>query len=193
MLKLFLFFSLFVFNLSSSQVEKNILIIADSIGVGIKGEKPFPVILQALIPDHHVINNSIGGSMYLSAPDRLLTVLSNQRIDILVITLGINDLGGKRPLKEIYDNALRIVQECKKRNIKLFMGIVEAHSFHWMTNDYSYENKFDSIFTYLKNKLGINTFSFLGKDMQKYTYDGFHLNDDGQKIMANRIKSIIQL
>jgi len=176
----------------SSVYASNVLIIADSIGCGNQGDKPFPVVLQEICPQHKIINDSIGGSITASGYDRLEKGLKNNHIDVVIVTLGINDIGHKRPLQEIYNNFTKMASLCEKKHVRLILGTIDALSYIHMTNDKNYCKTFNNIYYHVQNIYKVETFRFLYKEIIPYTIDGFHLNQCGQNIIANKISKKIQ-
>lgn len=141
-----------------------------------------------------VINASVSGDTTNGGLNRLNWFLDKNKIDIVVICLGANDmLRGINPnvIKKNLDNILRVL---KKRKITILLaGMLSQETF-----GREYKNNFDKIYPNLAKKFNISLLPFLLDGVAlKPDYnlsDGKHPNKKGVRLISiNLEKKIIDL
>lgn len=182
----------FAFNIEATSIA----IIADSIGVGIKGEIPFPIHLENFYGDSvKIIKNCRGSTCVASNLSRLEGILERDIPDYLICTLGINDaLSVKTPIKELYKDWSRTIKLAQENGIIVLIGYIDATSYDSIIKNREYELEFENLYNQLRDEFGVILFPFLFKEFieQKVlTYDKFHPTEIGQKVIANIIKKTL--
>lgn len=183
---LLIIFPLFVFS-------HTVAIISDSIGSDHKFPS-FPVLFQRMNKEMIVINNFQGCSTVESGFERLQSILDTDKLDFLVITLGINDaLAGFFSAEKIYNDFNRITELAQSYKIHVIVGTIDFTAYHYVLNNRIYELELESIYVKLECQ-GITLFKFLSKELLQdpsNTIDGIHPTLKGQKIIAESLNQNI--
>jgi lysophospholipase L1-like esterase len=87
----------------------------------------WPAILECMIEaasgegSVHVVNRGIGGDATAGALKRIQNDVLDEKPDIVVILLGGNDAGGKRPPEEVRENLAVIVRKCRTAGARVLL------------------------------------------------------------------------
>ena len=138
-----------------------------------------------------VINGSVSGSTSSGGLNRAEWTLSEPHIDLMVLSLGANDmLRGITP-SETKNNLEEIIKIAKNKNIKIIIAGMIAPTSYGST----YKESFDKIFLDLSMKYNLQLIPFLLEGVaQKPEFnlsDGMHPNDQGTIIIGNTLKKAI--
>jgi len=157
-----------------------------------------------------IYNNGISGD----TSELLIRTLYKRAIRYkpskLFISIGSNDMGfEKTSVKDIYNNIITIIEEVKRRSKDTEIYVlsvlpVNPANMENINREYvdSRDNREISMLNYyLKNYVGKNKLKYV--DITKYlknnfeqlnldyTFDGFHLNDNGNSVVLEQIKIYI--
>jgi len=142
--------------LKASAIEKMVLF-GDSLmaGYGLPNEYHLSVILeQNLKSEGHnikVINGSVSGSTSSGGLNRVEWTLSESDIDLMILSLGANDmLRGINP-DETQNNLEQIITIAQKKNIKVILAGMMAPTSH----GFNYKKDFDKIYPDLSKKYNL--------------------------------------
>ncbi len=177
-------------------IEK-VVLFGDSLmsGYGLSSEHHLSVVLQeSLILKGHnieVINGSVSGSTSSGGLNRAEWTLSEPDIDLVVLSLGGNDmLRGINP-RETKSNLEKIIKIAQIKNIKVILAGMIAPSSYGV----KYKNDFDKIFPDLSKKYELEFIPFLLKGVaMKAEFnlsDGVHPNNKGIIIISRTLEEII--
>ena len=138
-----------------------------------------------------VINGSVSGSTSSGGLNRVDWTLSEPNIDLIVLSLGANDmLRGIKP-SETKSNLEKIIKIAQNKNIKVILAGMIAPSSYGV----KYKNNFDKIFPDLSIKYKLEFIPFLleGVAMRPEfnLSDGMHPNKKGTIIISKTIEEII--
>ena len=164
-------------------------------GYGLSQEHHLSIVLQDSLKSkgHNVeiLNGSVSGSTSSGGLNRAEWTLSEPGIDLMILSLGANDmLRGIKPseTKKNLENIIKIAQEKK---IKVIIAGMIAPSSYGI----EYKKIFDTIFKELSNQYNLQLIPFLLEGVaQKAEYnlsDGMHPNDKGTIIISNTLKKAI--
>ena len=155
----------------------------------------------------NVYNNGISGDTTTLLKETLYKRAIKYKPSKLFISIGSNDIGfDAMDVKAIYNNIVDIVEEVKRRSKDTEVYIVSvipvnATVAEYINRDYvDARDNFDinMLNFYLRNfaRKGKHKFVDASKVLKnnydtlnlKYTFDGFHLNEEGLKVVAQMIR-----
>jgi len=177
-------------------IEK-IVLFGDSLmaGYGLSKEHHLSTILQQSLKlkghSIKVINGSVSGSTSSGGLNRAEWTLSEPDIDLMVLSLGANDmLRGITP-SETKNNLEEIIKIAHNKNIKVILaGMIAPTSY-----GIKYKNNFDKIFPDLSKKYKLKFIPFLLKGVaMKAEFnlsDGMHPNKKGTIIISRTLEEVI--
>jgi len=157
-----------------------------------------------------IYNNGISGDTTELLSKTLYKRAIKYKPSKLFLSIGSNDMGfDDRSVKEIYNNIIEIIKELKKRSKETEIYLVTVVPVNPANIDYINRDYVDSrdnfeinmLNYYLKNyarknRIRIvdinkhlkNDFDQLNLD---YTFDGFHLNENGYEIISKLIQQFV--
>ncbi|MDA7562313.1 arylesterase [Candidatus Pelagibacter sp.] len=173
---------------------ENVILFGDSLmaGYGLSQEKHLSVVLQKNLKDKgynlEIIDGSVSGSTSASGLNRALWSLSEPNIDLMILSLGANDmLRGINPT-ETEKNLEKIIQITKKKNIDIILAGMLAPISHGHT----YKKKFDNIYPKLAKKYNLDLIPFLlegvALNSELNQEDGMHPNERGTLIISKTLQ-----
>src|SRR5215467_2171484 len=178
---------------------KTILVFGDSLSDGfmLKRSEAYLALLakklHAAALNFQVTNASASGGTTDGGLERLPAHLK-QRIDILILELGINDAFRGVPTDQIETNLQQIIDKVKARNPNVRV-IIAGMQLPGYTSD-DYVSAFGNMFTDLATKNGAALVSYLLKgvagDPSLNLPDGIHPNAAGQKILAENVWRVLE-
>lgn len=164
-------------------------------GHGLSQENHLAIVLENSLSKNgyviEIINGSVSGSTSSGGLNRIEWTLSEPDIDLLILSLGANDmLRGINP-NETKKNLEKIIQIIKKRNIKVILAGMIAPTTHGV----SYKKKFDKIYPNLAKKYNLPLIPFLlegvASNPELNQDDGIHPNEKGTLIITETLKKYI--
>tara|TARA_B100000767_G_C19658301_1_gene489854 strand:- start:191 stop:802 length:612 start_codon:yes stop_codon:yes gene_type:complete len=173
---------------------ENVILFGDSLmaGYGLSQEKHLSVVLQKNLKDKgynlEIIDGSVSGSTSASGLNRALWSLSEPNIDLMILSLGANDmLRGINPT-ETEKNLEKIIQITQKKNIDIILAGMLAPISHGHT----YKKKFDNIYPKLAKKYNLDLIPFLlegvALNSELNQEDGMHPNERGTLIISKTLQ-----
>ena len=177
-------------------IEK-IVLFGDSLmaGYGLSNEYHLSMVLQeSLISEGYnieVINGSVSGSTSSGGLNRAEWTLSETNIDLMILSLGANDmLRGINP-KETKKNLEKIIKTAQNKNIKVILAGMIAPTSHGL----KYKKNFDKIYPALSKQYNLPLIPFLLEGVALKTNlnlsDGMHPNEKGTIIISKTLKEMI--
>jgi len=174
-----------------------VVLFGDSLmaGHGLSQENHLAIVLENSLSKNgyviEIINGSVSGSTSSGGLNRIEWTLSEPDIDLLILSLGANDmLRGINP-NETKKNLEKIIQIIKKRNIKVILAGMIAPTTHGV----SYKKKFDKIYPNLAKKYNLPLIPFLlegvASNPELNQDDGIHPNEKGTLIITETLKKYI--
>ena len=182
--------------INSYAIEK-IVLFGDSLmaGYGLPNDQHLSFVLQKSLKSKgyniEIINGSVSGSTSAGGLNRVEWTLSESGIDLMVLSLGSNDmLRGIEPA-ETKNNLEKIIQISQKKNVDIILaGMIAPNSY-----GSKYKKKFDKIFSDLSKKYKLELIPFLldGIAMKPEfnLSDGIHPNQEGIIIISTKLEKII--
>lgn len=178
-----------------SNVEKNkfkIIAVGDSLtaGYGLSLSESYPEILKKKLIDAgknvEVINAGISGETTAGLLERA-KFISEQNPDLLLITIGGNDVFRNLPIKNTKQNILETIkifkQSLKAENIYLLQ--IEATA----NQGISYRDEFNGIYKEIADLEDVNLLPFVVKevflDQNKMLPDSIHPNKNGYEFIVD--------
>ena len=172
----------------------NILLLGDSISAsyGMKPTQGWVHLLNSKLNEQNqpytIINASVSGETTSGGLSRLAGILSNTKVDHLLIELGGNDgLRGYSP-KLIKNNLLQMVKIAQDKNIKVSMIKIK------ITPNYGprYNKMFEQVFEDVAKESNITLLPFfmeaVATDKSLMQADGIHPNAEAQPIIADYVE-----
>jgi len=174
-----------------------VVLFGDSLmaGYGLSQENHLAIVLENSLSKNgyviEIINGSVSGSTSSGGLNRIEWTLSEPDIDLLILSLGANDmLRGINP-NETKKNLEKIIQIIKKRNIKVILAGMIAPTTHGV----SYKKKFDKIYPNLAKKYNLPLIPFLlegvASNPELNQDDGIHPNEKGTLVITETLKKYI--
>ena len=178
---------------------KTILVFGDSLSDGfmLKRSEAYPALLakklRAAGLDFSVTNASASGGTTDGGLERLPPHLK-QRIDILVLELGINDVFHGLAVEEIQNNLQKIIDKVKARNPNARVVIAGIRLPGYDGDDYV--SAFGKMFADLAAKNHAALIPYLLEGVAGNTAlnlpDGIHPNAAGQKILTENVWRVLE-
>ena len=178
---------------------KTILVFGDSLSDGfmLKRSEAYPALLakklRAAGLDFSVTNASASGGTTDGGLERLPPHLK-QRIDILVLELGINDVFHGLPVEEIQNNLQKIIDKVKARNPNARVVIAGIRLPGYDGDDYV--SAFGQMFADLAAKNHAALIPYLLEGVAGNTAlnlpDGIHPNAAGQRILTENVWRVLE-
>jgi len=179
--------------------DKLILFFGNSLtaGMGLDSNDAFPAVIQRKIDSlglpYHVVNAGLSGETTASGKNRLEWVM-NQKVDVFVLELGANDGLRGVPLSETRKNLQAIIDFVKEKNASTKIVLAGMQIPPNMGDDYTSE--FKRIFPELAEKNNLALIPFLLEDVagipELNQGDGIHPTEEGQKIVANNVWTVLK-
>ena len=184
---------------ASAAEAKTILVFGDSLSDGfmLKRSEAYPALLakklRAAGLKFQVTNASASGGTTNGGLERLPGHLK-QRIDILILELGINDAFRGVPTDQIETNLQQIIDKVKARNPNVRVIIAGMQLPGYTADDYV--SAFGNMFADLATKNGAALVSYLlqgvAGDPSLNLPDGIHPNAAGHKILAENVWHVLE-
>jgi len=182
--------------LKASAIEK-VVLFGDSLmaGYGLPNEHHLSVILEQNLKakglNIKVINGSVSGSTSSGGLNRVEWTLSEPNIDLMILSLGANDmLRGIKP-EETQKNLEGIITAAQNLNIKIMLAGMIAPNSHGA----EYKKAFDEIYPYLSKKYNLPLIPFLLEGValnpEFNQSDGMHPNKEGTLIISKTLGDMI--
>ena len=183
-------------HINASAIEK-VVLFGDSLmaGYGLPKEHHLSIVLENNLKEAglniKVINASVSGSTTSGGLNRVDWILSEPRIDLIILGLGANDmLRGIQP-DETKKNLEQIINIANNKKIKIILAGMVAPNTHGKI----YKKEFDDIYPKLSKKYNLPLIPFLLEGValnpnlnQK---DGIHPNKEGTLKVSETIKKSI--
>jgi acyl-CoA thioesterase-1 len=184
---------------ASAAETKAILVFGDSLSDGfmLKRSEAYPALLakklRAAGLNFSVANASATGGTTDGGLERLPPHLK-QRIDILILELGINDAFRTVPIDQIQNNLQQIIDKVKARNPNARVVIAGMQLRGYTSDDYV--SAFGQMFVDLatKNRAALVPYLLQGVagNPSLNLTDGIHPNAAGQKILAENVWGVLE-
>jgi acyl-CoA thioesterase-1 len=178
---------------------KTILVLGDSLSDGfmLKRSEAYPALvtkkLRAAGLNFQVINASVSGGTTDGGLERVPAYL-NQKIDILVLELGINDAFRGAPVDQIQRNLQQIIDRVRARNPNARVVVAGMQLPGYTADDYVFA--FGKMFADLARKNGAALVPYLLEGVAGNPSlnlpDGIHPNAAGQKILAENVWHVLE-
>src|SRR6266536_5673908 len=178
---------------------KAILVFGDSLSDGfmLKRSEAYPALLakklRAAGLNFLVTNASASGGTTEGGLERLPPHLKN-RIDILILELGINDAFRGLPIDQIQNNLQQIIDNVKARTPNVRVVIAGMQLPNYGAEDYV--SAFGKMFSDLATKNNTALIPYLlqgvAGDPSLNLPDGIHPNAAGQKILAENVWRVLE-
>ena len=183
-------------HINASAIEK-VILFGDSLmsGYGLTKEHHLSVVLENNLKnaglDIKVINGSVSGSTSSGGLNRAYWSLSDPGIDLIILSLGANDmLRGIQP-HETERNLEQIINVAVDKKIKIILAGMVAPNTHGV----KYKKEFDAIYPKLSKKYNLPLIPFLLEGVAlnpNYNQqDGIHPNKYGTLKVSETIKKSI--
>jgi len=186
--------------ITSQEVEKNqVVLLGDCVFGYLKTDKYFQ--------DLTVYNNGISGDTTEQLKETLYKRAIKFKPRKLFLSIGSNDFGfDGMSVREIYNNIMEIVSEIKRRSKDTQIYLVSILPVNPANIDYILRSYVDSrdnkeitmLNYYLKNYARKNKLIYVDEKKElstsfdqldlTYTFDGFHLNEQGYSVLSKIIK-----
>lgn len=170
-----------------------IVALGDSLtaGFGLTENESYPYLLQERLRsegyDYEVVNAGVSGDTSLGGLERADWVLEQEKVEILILELGANDLLRGMPVDKMKENLSKIIEKAKARNIKVLLCGMLAPP----TMGADYQKAYVNAFPELASEHKIAFLPFLLEDValkrELNQADGIHPNAAGTRVMTENI------
>jgi acyl-CoA thioesterase-1 len=164
-----------------------ILAFGDSLtyGAGASKSANYPNLLST-ISHHKVINAGVSGEITRQGLNRLPVLLDKYKPELLILIHGGNDMLRRVPQQETASNLKQMINQAKRRNIKVVMLGVPAPGLIWLSSAEIYEQVAEE----LNIPIDLETIpNILGDNSLKS--DTLHPNSEGYQLMADNIFNLL--
>ena len=164
-------------------------------GYGLPKEQHLSVVLQnSLEKEGHnieIVNGSVSGSTSAGGLNIAEWTLSENNIDLMILSLGANDmLRGISP-QETKKNLEKIIKTAENKNIKVILAGMIAPTSHGL----KYKKNFDKIYPDLSKQYNLPLIPFLLEGValkpELNLNDGMHPNAKGTIIISRTLQEMI--
>ena len=164
-------------------------------GYGLNNEHHLSVVLQEkLISEGYnieVVNGSVSGSTSSGGVNRVEWILSESNINLVILSLGANDmLRGIQP-RETKNNLEKIIKTTQAKNIKVILAGMIAPTSYGL----EFKSYFDQIYPDLSKQYNLPLIPFLLEGValnpELNLSDGMHPNEKGTIIISKTLQKII--
>jgi acyl-CoA thioesterase-1 len=186
---------------AQNSVDKNapkIVAFGDSLtaGFGLTEKESYPSLLQEKMKanglNYLVINAGSPGDTTEIGLNRLNWTLKTEKIEIMILELGANDMLRGVPVAETRKNLEEIIKKVQSKNIKILLcGMFAPTSYD---ADYQKETRQMYLDLVKKYKLAFMPFFLDGVALKKNLNqpDGIHPNAEGTKIVAENVYKAVK-
>jgi len=164
-------------------------------GYGLNNEHHLSTVLQEKLISKgykiEVVNGSVSGSTSSGGVNRVEWTLSESNINLVILSLGANDmLRGIQP-RETKNNLEKIIKTAQDKNIKVILaGMIAPTSY-----GFEYKSNFDQIYPDLSKQYSLPLIPFLLEGValkpELNLSDGMHPNEKGTIIISKTLQEII--
>lgn len=160
-------------------------------GFGLAENESYPYLLQERLRadgfDHEVVNAGVSGDTSLGGLERADWVLDQERVEVMILELGANDLLRGMPVDRMKQNLAKIIEKAKARKVKVLLcGMLAPPT---MGSEYQrdYTNAFPDLAT--EHQVEYLPFLLEGVALKRELNqaDGIHPNAAGTKLMTENI------
>ena len=164
-------------------------------GYGLNNEHHLSTVLQEKLISKgykiEVVNGSVSGSTSSGGVNRVEWTLSESNINLVILSLGANDmLRGIQP-RETKNNLEKIIKTAQDKNIKVILAGMIAPTSYGL----EYKNNFDQIYPDLSKQYNLPLIPFLLEGValkpELNLRDGMHPNEKGTIIISKILQEII--
>ncbi|MFN7929185.1 MAG: arylesterase [Blastocatellia bacterium] len=175
-----------------------ILAFGDSLteGYGLEKAQAYPTLLQKRLEEkgynYRVVNAGISGDTSAGGLNRLETALRKNKVEIMLLELGANDMLRGKDLRDTRQNLATIIEKAQAQNIKVVLAGMEAP-----TNfGEDYQRAFHNLFVDLAKQYKLKLIPFFltnvaGKS-ELNQGDGIHPNVQGVKIVLDNVWQVLE-
>ena len=164
-------------------------------GYGLNNEHHLSTVLQEKLISKgykiEVVNGSVSGSTSAGGVNRAEWTLSESNINLVILSLGANDmLRGIQP-RETKNNLEIIIKSAQDKNIKVILaGMIAPTSY-----GFEYKSNFDQIYPDLSKQYNLPLIPFLLEGValkpDLNLSDGMHPNEKGTIIISKTLQEMI--
>ena len=164
-------------------------------GYGLNNEHHLSTVLQEKLISKgykiEVVNGSVSGSTSSGGVNRVEWTLSESNINLVILSLGANDmLRGIQP-RETKNNLEKIIKTAQDKNIKVILaGMIAPTSY-----GFKYKSNFDQIYPDLSKQYNLPLIPFLLEGValkpELNLSDGMHPNEKGTIIISKTLQEMI--
>lgn len=160
-------------------------------GYGLEKSNSFPALLQKRLDEkghrYHVVNAGISGDTTAGGLNRLDTALKNNKVEIMILELGANDMLRGKDLRDTRQNLATMIEKAQAQKIAVVLAGMEAP-----TNfGEDYQREFHNIFPDLAKQYKVTLIPFLLADVagkaELNQGDGLHPNTKGTPIVVENV------
>ncbi len=176
-----------------------VLVLGDSLsaGYGLRRADAYPALLseKAAANGHHlqIVNAGVNGDTTAGGLRRLPRLL-DQRVDVLLIELGINDAFRGVPVPQIEANLQKIIDLARRRHPQVRIVLAGMQLPHYSGGDYL--NAFGAIYADLAERNRAELIPFLLEGVAGNPAlnlpDFIHPNANGQKVLAANVWPVLE-
>ena len=160
-------------------------------GFGLTEKESYPYLLQEKLNadgyNYEVVNAGVSGETSLGGLERIDWVLEMDKVDILVLELGANDLLRGIPVKTMKTNLDKIIRKAKAKNVRVLLcGMLAPPSI-----GADYQRDYTNAFPDLADEHKVEFLPFILENIalkkELNQADGIHPNAEGEKIMTENV------
>lgn len=169
-----------------------IVALGDSLTSGhrLPRQQAYPAVLEAALKEEGVsavvVNHGVSGDTTSGGVQRLTAALDD-RPDVLIVALGVNDGLRGVPVAQVRRNLATIVETAQARGVTVLLCAMEALPLY----GWQYTVDFHNMYNELAAKYGVTLVPFILMDVLPHpdlmSEDGVHPNSAGARVIASAI------
>ncbi len=175
-----------------------ILAFGDSLteGYGLEKSAAYPALLQKRLEEkgyqYRVVNAGISGDTTSGGLNRLDTALKNNKVELMILELGANDMLRGKDLRDTRQNLAKMIEKAQAQKIAVVLAGMEAPTNYGE----DYQREFHSIFPDLAKQYNVTLIPFFLTNVagkaELNQGDGIHPNMKGTPIVLENVWQAVE-
>ncbi len=182
----------------ASDNSPEILTFGDSLteGYGLEKAQSYPSLLQKRLEEngykYRVVNAGISGDTSAGGANRITAALSSDKVQIMILELGANDMLRGQDLNLTKKNLAAIIEKAQAKNIAVILAGMEAPTNFGEEYQRAFHNLFVDLAQQYKLKLIPFFLTNVAGKAELNQGDGIHPNVPGTNIVLDNIWQILE-
>ena len=183
---------------TASDNSPEILAFGDSLteGYGLEKAQSYPSLLQKRLAEngykYRVVNAGISGDTSAGGANRITAALSSDKVQIMILELGANDMLRGQDLNLTKKNLAAIIEKAQAKNIEAILAGMEAPTNFGEEYQRAFHNLFVDLAQQYKLKLIPFFLTNVAGKAELNQGDGIHPNVQGTNIVLDNVWPVLE-